>query len=143
MQAVAERDGIDLARSYGYSDSATDKPMLEAVGHPVVVNPDRELLRAAKANGWEVRRFTHRVPLRYEPSLWSMVFPMGMYAVAATYLSEADHLPLVGVVGAIGIWFAFAVWLVVFVAMLVDFARAAAGTAAGVTVNRRSDTSTY
>jgi HAD superfamily hydrolase (TIGR01490 family) len=64
MQAVAERDGIDLAQSYGYSDSATDKPMLEAVGHPVVVNPDRELLRAAKANGWEVRRFTHRVPLR-------------------------------------------------------------------------------
>jgi HAD superfamily hydrolase (TIGR01490 family) len=64
MQAIAERDGIDLARSYGYSDSATDRPMLEAVGHPVVVNPDRELLRAAKANGWEIRRFTHKVPLR-------------------------------------------------------------------------------
>jgi phosphoserine phosphatase len=64
MQAVAERDGIDLGRSYGYSDSGTDKPMLEAVGHPVAVNPDRELMRAAKANGWEIRRFTHRVPLR-------------------------------------------------------------------------------
>ena len=64
IRAVAERDGIDLTRSYGYSDSATDKPMLEAVGHPVAVNPDRELLRAAKANGWEIRRFTHRVPLR-------------------------------------------------------------------------------
>jgi HAD superfamily hydrolase (TIGR01490 family) len=64
MQAVAERDGIDLDRSYGYSDSATDKPMLEAVGHAVAVNPDRELLRAAKANGWEVRRFSQRVPLR-------------------------------------------------------------------------------
>jgi HAD superfamily hydrolase (TIGR01490 family) len=64
MAEVAERDGIDLAASYGYSDSATDKPMLEAVGHAVAVNPDRELLRAAKANGWEVRRFTHRVPLR-------------------------------------------------------------------------------
>jgi HAD superfamily hydrolase (TIGR01490 family) len=64
MAAVAERDGIDLAASYGYSDSATDLPMLEAVGHAVVVNPDRELLRAAKKRGWEVRRFTHRVPLR-------------------------------------------------------------------------------
>jgi HAD superfamily hydrolase (TIGR01490 family) len=64
MAAVAERDGIDLAASYAYSDSATDKPMLEAVGHAVAVNPDRELLRAAKANGWDVRRFTHRVPLR-------------------------------------------------------------------------------
>jgi HAD superfamily hydrolase (TIGR01490 family) len=61
---AAERDGIDLAASYAYSDSATDRPMLEAVGHPVVVNPDRDLLRAARANGWEVRRFAHRVPLR-------------------------------------------------------------------------------
>jgi HAD superfamily hydrolase (TIGR01490 family) len=64
MTAVAERDGIDLAASYGYSDSATDKPMLEAVGHAIAVNPDRELLRAAKNQGWEVRRFTRRVPLR-------------------------------------------------------------------------------
>ncbi|MBN2623052.1 MAG: HAD family hydrolase [Acidimicrobiales bacterium] len=64
MTAVAERDGIDMAASFAYSDSATDKPMLEAVGHAVAVNPDRELLRAAKVHGWEVRRFTHRVPLR-------------------------------------------------------------------------------
>jgi HAD superfamily hydrolase (TIGR01490 family) len=64
IQAAAERDGIDLAASYGYSDSASDRPMLEAVGHPVAVNPDRELLKAARNQGWEVRRFTHRVPLR-------------------------------------------------------------------------------
>jgi HAD superfamily hydrolase (TIGR01490 family) len=69
IAAVAERDGIDLAASYGYSDSASDRPMLEAVGHAVAVNPDRELLRAAKANGWEVRRFTHRVPLRERVSM--------------------------------------------------------------------------
>ena len=64
IREVAERDGIDLAASYAYSDSATDRPMLEAVGHAIAVNPDRELLRAAKTAGWEVRRFTHRVPLR-------------------------------------------------------------------------------
>ena len=64
MAEAAERDGIDLAASYAYSDSATDLPMLEAVGHPVVVNPDRELQRAARANGWEVLRFSNRVPLR-------------------------------------------------------------------------------
>jgi tellurite resistance protein TehA-like permease len=100
------------------------------------------LIPVLVAAGWW-RHVTHRVPLRYEPSLWSMVFPMGMYAVAATYLSEADHLPLVGVVGAIGIWFAFAVWLVVFVAMLVNFARAGRGPGSGVAVSGRSDTSTY
>lgn len=64
MRAVAERDGIDLATSYAYSDSATDLPMLEAVGHAIAVNPDRDLLRAAKSRDWEVRRFVHRVPLR-------------------------------------------------------------------------------
>jgi HAD superfamily hydrolase (TIGR01490 family) len=64
MRAAAERDGIDLDGSYGYSDSASDRPMLEAVGHPVAVNPDRELLKVARAQGWEVRRFACRVPLR-------------------------------------------------------------------------------
>ena len=61
---IAERDGIDLAASYAYSDSATDVPMLAAVGHPVAVNPDRELVRAARANEWEIVNFSNRVPLR-------------------------------------------------------------------------------
>jgi hypothetical protein len=64
MQEVAERDGIDLAASYAYSDSYTDAPMLEAVGHPVAVNPDRVLLKLARERGWEVRTFTRSVPLR-------------------------------------------------------------------------------
>ncbi|HET6663141.1 MAG TPA: HAD family hydrolase, partial [Acidimicrobiales bacterium] len=64
MEDAARRDGIDLATSYAYSDSATDLPMLEAVGHPVAVNPDRELLRAARARNWEVLRFSRGVPLR-------------------------------------------------------------------------------
>ncbi len=64
MREVADAEDIDLAASYAYSDSATDLPMLECVGHPVVVNGDRDLLRAAKENGWEVRDFTHKVRLR-------------------------------------------------------------------------------
>jgi HAD superfamily hydrolase (TIGR01490 family) len=64
MKAAAERDGIDLTSSYAYSDSATDIPMLEVVGHPFAVNPDRELARTAAAQGWEVLRFSNRVPLR-------------------------------------------------------------------------------
>jgi HAD superfamily hydrolase (TIGR01490 family) len=61
---AAERDGIDLSAAYAYSDSSTDRPMLEAVGHPVAVNPDRDLLRTARARGWEVRRFARKIPLR-------------------------------------------------------------------------------
>ena len=55
---------IDLEASYAYSDSATDLPMLEVVGHPVAVNPDRELARVARDRGWEVRQFRNGVPLR-------------------------------------------------------------------------------
>ncbi len=64
MREAAERDGIDLGASYAYSDSATDLPMLEAVGHPVAVNPDRELARLARARGWEIRTFEIQVPMR-------------------------------------------------------------------------------
>ncbi len=67
-QAAVERD-IDLAGSYAYSDSATDLPMLEVVGHPVAVNPDRDLARVARQRGWEVRRFQHGVPLRERVSM--------------------------------------------------------------------------
>ncbi|MGZ5333015.1 MAG: HAD family hydrolase [Solirubrobacterales bacterium] len=55
-QFAAEHD-IDLAASYAYSDSASDLPMLKVVGNPVVVNPDAELLGAAKAEDWRVLRF--------------------------------------------------------------------------------------
>jgi HAD superfamily hydrolase (TIGR01490 family) len=64
MREVAERDGIDLARSFAYSDSITDLPMLEVVGHPVVVNPDRDLARIARERRWEVQVFRIGVPLR-------------------------------------------------------------------------------
>lgn len=61
---VAERDGLDLDHCWAYSDSATDIPMLAAVGHPVAVNPDRELARAARERGWQVEQFRLEVPLR-------------------------------------------------------------------------------
>lgn len=64
MRRVAHSQGIDLAASYAYSDSATDLPMLQAVGHPVAVNADRELARAARENGWEQRTFVRKVRLR-------------------------------------------------------------------------------
>jgi HAD superfamily hydrolase (TIGR01490 family) len=57
IEQLAQREGIDLAESYAYSDSSSDLPMLQVVGHPVAVNPDRELLRVARENGWQVLRF--------------------------------------------------------------------------------------
>jgi HAD superfamily hydrolase (TIGR01490 family) len=53
---LAHREGIDLARSYAYSDSESDLPMLRAVGHAVVVNPDAGLTRIARAEGWQILR---------------------------------------------------------------------------------------
>jgi len=57
MAAFAAEHGIDLAESYAYSDSLSDLPMLEAVGHPVVVNPDPPLAAIAKREGWQTMRF--------------------------------------------------------------------------------------
>jgi HAD superfamily hydrolase (TIGR01490 family) len=56
IRELAAREGIDLAASYAYSDSESDLPMLRAVGHPVVVNPDPELAQIALREGWEVLR---------------------------------------------------------------------------------------
>jgi HAD superfamily hydrolase (TIGR01490 family) len=50
----------DLAASTAYSDSHTDLPFLEAVGHPVAVNPDRRLRRIASERGWPTIDFGRR-----------------------------------------------------------------------------------
>jgi HAD superfamily hydrolase (TIGR01490 family) len=57
LRKLAEREGIDLAASWAYSDSESDLPMLRAVGHPVAVNPDAALERVARAEGWRIMRF--------------------------------------------------------------------------------------
>ncbi len=62
----AERHDLDLDSSFAYSDSITDLPMLESVGHPVAVNPDRALLKEATDRGWEIRVFDHPRPLSKE-----------------------------------------------------------------------------
>ncbi len=60
IQTLALRRGYLLADCHGYSDSSTDLPMLEAVGHPVAVNPDGALERHAVVNGWPVVHFSQR-----------------------------------------------------------------------------------
>ena len=61
---LAEEVGYDLAASYAYSDSVTDVPMLEVVGHAFAVNPDKELKRIAEERGWPVLVFTRPVGLK-------------------------------------------------------------------------------
>ncbi|CAM5377213.1 MULTISPECIES: HAD family hydrolase [Streptomyces] len=70
VRELAESEGYDLARCYAYSDSATDLPMLEAVGHPHAVNPDRALRKEAVSREWPVLDF-HR-PVRLKQRLPSL-----------------------------------------------------------------------
>jgi HAD superfamily hydrolase (TIGR01490 family) len=60
IRELANWDGLDLHQCYAYSDSASDLPMLEAVGHPVAVNPDAKLERHARVHGWPVVIFSQR-----------------------------------------------------------------------------------
>jgi HAD superfamily hydrolase (TIGR01490 family) len=60
---LAETRGYDLAESYAYSDSISDRPLLECVGHPTAVNPDRALRKLATENAWPVLEFRHPIPL--------------------------------------------------------------------------------
>ena len=64
IRQLADERGYDLSRCYAYSDSATDLPMLEAVGHPNAVNPDRALRRVAVERGWPVLAFKRPVSMR-------------------------------------------------------------------------------
>lgn len=54
IKAIAEREGLDLAQCYAYSDSSNDLPMLSLVGHPTAVNPDSALRAHARAHGWQI-----------------------------------------------------------------------------------------
>jgi HAD superfamily hydrolase (TIGR01490 family) len=57
IRELAVSDRLDLAECTAYSDSHTDVPFLEAVGHPVAANPDRQLRRLARERGWPVVDF--------------------------------------------------------------------------------------
>jgi HAD superfamily hydrolase (TIGR01490 family) len=63
MKEVAAQDGIDLAGSFAYTDSFTDMPMLEIVGNPVAVNPEKDLREAAEERKWQILEFQRPVTL--------------------------------------------------------------------------------
>jgi HAD superfamily hydrolase (TIGR01490 family) len=89
IRQLAGREGIDLALSYAYSDSASDLPMLRVVGHPVAVNPDQALGRVAREEGWEVLRFDRLARrLKAAAALAIATAAGGMGAVAVAARSE-------------------------------------------------------
>lgn len=69
------------------------------------------------------RHFVHKVPLRYVPTMWSMVFPLGMFAVASISLGRVDALPIVENIGNGGLVVAFIVWAMALVGMLRKIAK--------------------
>jgi len=75
-ELAAER-GYDLSRCHGYSDSSTDLPLLEVVGNPHAVNPDRALRKVATERGWPILSFARPIPIRNK-------IPPPIPAVAAT-----------------------------------------------------------
>ncbi|MGW1539085.1 HAD family hydrolase [Streptomyces sp. NPDC002309] len=87
IRELAESEGYDLSRCYAYSDSATDLPMLESVGNPHAVNPDRTLRREALARGWPILDF-HR-PVRLKQRLPSFSVPPRPALVAAAAIGAA------------------------------------------------------
>ena len=72
------------------------------------------------------RHVLNRIPLRYEPTLWSIVFPLGMYSVGSQFLGDIDHLPIVHAIGFGESWVALGAWSVTFGAMLVHLWRTVA-----------------
>ena len=59
------------------------------------------------------KHVVHRLPLRYEPAMWSLVFPLGMYSVASARLGLAAEFPTLAWIAGRMIWVAFAAWLIV------------------------------
>jgi HAD superfamily hydrolase (TIGR01490 family) len=90
MTALAADHGWDLADCYAYSDSGTDVPMLQAVGHPFAVNPDRTLRREAVDRGWPVLEFQHPVPMRSRfPKLGTPSRPVAVGIAGAAVVAAA------------------------------------------------------
>lgn len=102
-----------------------------------MVNATHQVVSAGSALCWAVgtwlippilavgywRHFRHKIPLNYQPPLWSMVFPLGMYAVSSDVLGTALQLPIVKWVGYWELWIAFIVWIIVFVGLLKNFTK--------------------
>jgi HAD superfamily hydrolase (TIGR01490 family) len=90
--AIAEEEGIDLDGSYAYSDSITDLPMMEIVGNPVAVNPEKELRKIAEEREWPILQF--RLPVSVESPLARRMPLISGATVGAALLGAAAAILL-------------------------------------------------
>ncbi len=90
---IAAGRGVAMTRCAAYSDSITDRPLLEAVGRPTAVNPDRALRRVATERGWPILTFVAPVPLgtRLRPA-GTIVAGLIATAVAAGFAARLVRL---------------------------------------------------
>jgi hypothetical protein len=79
--SLADEHGINLSSSSAYSDSVNDRPLLEGVGHPVAVNPDRMLRELAAERGWPVQDFRRR------RRFWLIWVPAGTAGLVAAVMA--------------------------------------------------------
>ena len=98
IRDIAERKGYDLSRSYAYSDSITDIHMLEIVGKPCAVNPDKELRNQATSRGWPILVFDKPVALQSrvrlpasKPTLAALALATAAAVGGAIYLGARRH----------------------------------------------------
>jgi putative phosphoserine phosphatase/1-acylglycerol-3-phosphate O-acyltransferase len=104
-RALAAQEGLDLAESYFYTDSHEDLPLLEVVGRPRPLNPNRQLAQIAKERQWPVRRFSSRG----RPGLGDVVrtgltyasLVPAMWAGAAAGLVNGSYREALNVSGAV------------------------------------------
>lgn len=100
MRELASTRDYRLDECFAYTDSITDLPMLQAVGHPVVCNPDRALAGIATRHSWPVRSFTTPAALRTQALRRRAVAGAGLLAATAALAvavrrpKPATHQPL-------------------------------------------------
>ncbi|NNL48969.1 MAG: HAD-IB family hydrolase, partial [Acidimicrobiia bacterium] len=87
IHKLAVEGDLDLSRSFAYSDSFTDVPMMQAVGNPVAVNPDRDLRAKAEAEGWPIKEF--KLPVNMRTRLGDVSRPSPLVSTAAVLGSAA------------------------------------------------------
>lgn len=93
VRQLAEERGYDLRLCYAYSDSKSDLPLLELVGHPVAVNPDGVLRKIARSRNWPIVYFARKAKITataVATSSLAVGMGVGLYALGRSHGRRAQ-----------------------------------------------------